>query len=210
MSQQRFLSVRRPASERWGADRGFTAVEVLVVALLCSIMAALAIPFTSNTLKYFRVDGDSRALVNGVSLAKMRAASDFAYARFYVDIGARSYKVQTWNKATNQWVDEGGTTTLSTFDNFGFGSAAVAPTDAPSPIAQPPACLNNAGAAIANTACIEFNSRGLPVDGTGTPTALDSLYITDGSTTFGVVVSASGQVRLWRSPATLTPTWTQQ
>ena len=210
MSQQRFLSVRRPASERWGADRGFTAVEVLVVALLCSIMAALAIPFTSNTLKFFRVDGDSRALVNGISLAKMRAASDFAYARFYADLGARTYKVQTWSKATNSWVDEGGLSILSTQDNFGFGAAAVAPPDAPSPIAMAPACLDNAGNAINNTACVVFNSRGLPVDGTGTPTGQDSMYITDGSTTFGVAVSASGQVRLWRSPATLTPTWTQQ
>jgi prepilin-type N-terminal cleavage/methylation domain-containing protein len=210
MSHKRFLSAHQTASERWAADRGFTAVEVLVVAMICSIMAAMAIPFTSNTLKYFRVDGDSRALVNGISLAKMRAASDFSYARFYADLGARSYKVQAWSKTAGAWVDEGGTSWLSTQDNFGFGAAAVAPPNAPSPIGQAPACLDNAGNAINNTACVVFNSRGLPVDGTGTPTGKDSVYITDGSTTFGVAISASGQVLVWRSPATLTPTWSEQ
>jgi type II secretory pathway pseudopilin PulG len=185
-------------------------IEVLVVAVIVSVLAAMAIPFTSNTLRYFRVDGDARSLVNGVSMTKMRAASDFTAARFYVDLGARTYKVQDWNKATNAWIDEGEVATLANLDTFGWGAAASAPPDAPSPIGQAPQCLDSAGDAIDGTACVVFNSRGLPVDATGTPTGADSVYISDGSTTFCVAVSASGQVRLWRTPAALTPVWSQQ
>lgn len=210
MSREQLSVTRQAALHVRPTDQGFTAIEVLVVAVLVSILAAMAIPFTSNTLKYFRVDGDARSLVNGVSMTKMRAASDFAYARFYVNLAARTYKVQDWNKATNAWVDEGELATLANLDIFSAGPAAVPPTDAPSPIAQAPKCLDNAGAEIDGTACAVFNSRGIPVDSTGTPTAADSLYITDGSTTFAIVISASGQVRLWRSPATLTPIWSQQ
>jgi len=192
------------------SDGGFTAIEVLIVALVLSVLAAMAIPFTSNTLALFRVGGDSRALVNGVSMSKMRAASDFTKARFYVDIAARSFRVEVWQKtAPQQWVQEGGTTWLSQNDNFSFGNAGTPPPDAVNPIAQAAACLDAANNALANTACIVFNSRGIPVDPLGAPVASD-LYITDGTTIFGVSVSASGQVRLWRASASGQPIWTQQ
>ena len=206
------LAFRSPRVAAVPSDAGFTAVEVLIVAVILSLVAAMAIPFTSNTLALFRVGGDSRALVNGVSMTKMRAASDFTRARFYVDLAARSFRVEVWQKtAPAQWVQEGGTTWLSQNDNFSFGSAAVAPTDAVSPIAQAPPCLDSASPPnpLANTACIVFNSRGIPVDSLGAPTAAD-LYITDGITLFGVAVSASGQVRLWRASDTGQPIWTQQ
>ena len=192
------------------SDAGFTAVEVLIVALVMTVLAALAIPFTSNTLALFRVGGDARALVNGVSMSKMRAASDFSRARFYVDLAARSFRVEVWQKtAPQQWIQEGGITWLSQNDNFSFGNAGAPPPDAVAPIAQAPPCLDAANNPLANTACIVFNSRGIPVDALGTPTSSD-LYITDGITTFGVAVSASGQVRLWRASASAQPTWTQQ
>ena len=172
-------------------DHGFTAIEVLIVALVMTVVAAMAIPFTSNTLALFRVGGDSRA-------------------RFYVDLAARSFRVEVWQKtAPQQWVQEGGTTWLSQNDNFSFANAATPPPDAVAPIAQALPCLDNAGNALANTACIVFNSRGIPVDPLGSPTASD-LYITDGTTIFGVAVSATGQVRLWRASTSQQPVWTQQ
>jgi len=191
-------------------DHGFTAIEVLIVALVMTVVAAMAIPFTSNTLALFRVGGDSRALVNGVGMTKMRAASDFSRARFYVDLAARSFRVEVWQKtAPQQWVPEGGTTWLSQNDNFSFANAATPPPDAVAPIAQALPCLDNAGNALANTACIVFNSRGIPVDPLGSPTASD-LYISDGATIFGVAVSSTGQVRLWRASTSQQPVWTQQ
>lgn len=200
---------RPPAPSGARSDSGFTAVEVLVVALIISLAAAMAIPFTSNTLALFRVGGDSRALVNGVSMSKMRAASDFSRARFFVDLAARSFRVETWQKtAPAQWVEEGGRTWLQQNVNFNTGGN-VPPPDAVNPISQAPPCLDAAGNALANTACIVFNSRGIPVDPNGAPLAAD-VYISDGSTVFAVTVSASGQVRLWRAAVTNQPNWVQQ
>jgi len=54
------------------------------------------------------------------------------------------------------------------------------------------------GSAISNTACILFNSRGIPVDSTGTPTSNDSVYLTDGSGGyFAVTAAPSGRIRIY-------------
>jgi hypothetical protein len=77
-------------------------------------------------------------------------------------------------------------------------------------IAQATQCLNAAKVAIANTACILFNSRGIPVDSNNNPTNAYALYLTDGSAVFGVTVSATGSNRLWRTVPVSTPTWVLQ
>ena len=64
--------------------------------------------------------------------------------------------------------------------------------------------------AVANTACMIFNSRGIPVDSTGSPIGIDAVYMTDGTTVYGVTVSATGFVRLWRTNSTSTPSWSFQ
>ena len=66
-------------------------------------------------------------------------------------------------------------------------------------LAQAAPCLNAANQAIANTGCIVFNSRGVPVDDTNTPTPAGALYVSDGSSVFGVTVSAGGMVQLWKA-----------
>lgn len=199
------------AQARSAREQGFTLVQMLVVLSVAGILSAIAIPFTANTFALFRLGGDARSLRNGVSMTKMRAASDFTLARFYVNLAGGTHHVEIWQKVGPPgWVAEGGTTYLSSNDSFGFGGAAVPPPDAPAPIGQAPPCLDNAGTAIAGTACVIFNSRGIPVDGTGAPTGADAIYITDGASLYGVTVSASGQLRLWRSPAGPTPAWTQQ
>jgi hypothetical protein len=62
-----------------------------------------------------------------------------------------------------------------------------------------------AGAAIANTACILYNSRGIPVDpsgaapNVGAPTGNDALYLTDGTAVYALTLSATGQSRVYRT-----------
>ena len=52
---------------------------------------------------------------------------------------------------------------------------------------------------MAGTACIVFNSRGVPVDSTNAPTAGDAYYVADGAVVYGVTVSTGGMVQLWRT-----------
>jgi len=171
----------------------------------------------SNAIGYYRVSGVARELSNAMSLAKLRAASDFTQARVYVDLGGRTFHVETWQKTgVVGWIVEGGTTSLSSNVTFGFGVIPTPPSNTQGAIGQASQCVTAAGVAIANTACVLFNSRGIPVDpsgappNVGSPTANDVVYLTDGLAVYAVSISATGLIQLWQSNAAATPTWATQ
>jgi hypothetical protein len=55
-----------------------------------------------------------------------------------------------------------------------------------------------------------FNSRGIPVTPTGSPTGGYAVYINDGTLCYGVSVAATGFIRTWRTSLTSTPNWVLQ
>ena len=199
-----------PTARRVSGSSGYSLMEILVVAGIIAVVSAVTVPMTGNSIKSFRISGDGRTLTNTVSLAKMRAASAFDQARVYVDLEQQSYHVETFQKTgTPAWIAEGGTISMSNGVSLGFGSLAAAPPNTQATLAQAPPCLTTGGAPIANTACVVFNSRGIPIDSTGAPTAVDALYVTDGSVVYGVTIAATGLIQLWTSPPA-TATWTKQ
>jgi hypothetical protein len=189
---------------------------MLMVVGIVGVVSAIAVPMVKNTLGDFSLSGDARALSNAVSLAKLRAASSFSQARAVVNLTARSYHVETWQKAPPAWVTEGGIRTLSSGVTFGFGVVGTAPPFSQAAIVQAAACVDAAGAVIANSACILFNSRGIPVDPAGAPPAVgaptgnDAVYLTDGTAVNGLTISATGLIKLWRTNPTATPNWMLQ
>ena len=187
-------------------------MELLIVVGLTGVIAAIAVPMMSNTLGDYRLRGDAHSLSNAVSLTKLRSAADFTQARLYVDTSARSFQVQTFKKtpAPGSWVTEGGVTYLSQNVNFGFGVVGTPPPNSQPTIGLATACLNDSGAAIGNTACIVFNSRGIPIDNNTTPTGGDAVYVTDSSAVYGVTLSVTGLITLWRTNPTATPNWVLQ
>jgi hypothetical protein len=92
----------------------------------------------------------------------------------------------------------------------------TAPPFSQAAIGQASACVAEVtGAAIGNTACILFNSRGIPVNANGAPPAVgaprsDALYVTDGLAVYGETISATGLIKLWRTNPTATPNWILQ
>ena len=191
-------------------EAGFTMLETLVVVGLIGVITAIAMPMTANAIAHFRVTGDTRSLSNATALAKMRAASNFSRVRLYVDRSGNSHHIEVWNKNTGHWDTVGGTTNLSTHVTFGYGAVALPPPSTQDLIDQAPPCTSDAGPIIANTSCLMFNSRGVPVDDGGAPTALDALYVTDGSAVYAVTLSATGMLRVWRTPPVAAPTWVLQ
>jgi Tfp pilus assembly protein FimT len=189
---------------------GYTVVELLLTLSIMTLLAGMAFPMIGNTVGYLRASGDERALKNAVSLARMQAASNFARSRLYVDLGANGFHTEL--KTGGAWTAQVGVTYLSSNEFYSFAPVTTPPPNSQATIAQAPACLDNQATPqpIANTACIVFNSRGIPIDSTGAPTGVDALYFTDGPSVYGVTVSATSIIRAWRTTATATSSWIRQ
>jgi Tfp pilus assembly protein FimT len=199
-------------------EGGFSIVELLMVTIIAGILAAITVPSLLTILSNMRTMGDARGLNDEIALAKMRAAANFTLARVYADLSAGTFHLEYWEKAdttcpTGCWVTEGGTQTLSSGVSYGFGGISSPPINTQTTIGQAPACLQNpsdATSTVSNTACIVFNSRGIPTGYDKAPTPEDALYITNGKAlVFGVTVSATGVIRTWQS-ATNSTTWTRR
>lgn len=204
---------------KYGSVRGFTLIEMLMTLAIMGVIFAIALPMTSNALKSEKISGDARDISNDISVAKMRAAAKFTQARIYADLSGNQYRLQTCNDPTTlpcqAWTTDPTTNwvPLSSTTSFGFGSVASAPSNTQTTIAQATLCKDGSPLAdVANSACIIFNSRGIPVnpDSTGTPTGNYALYINDGTFCYGITIAATGFIRTWRTNYTSTPTWVQQ
>jgi prepilin-type N-terminal cleavage/methylation domain-containing protein len=189
--------------------KGFSLLETLFVVSITVIVAGIAAPMAGNLLGNLRLSGDARSISNAVAQTKLRAASNFTKARLFVDLNANTFHIETWQK-TGAWVTEGGTTFLNGANTIGFGVVSAPPPNTQGAIGQAPACLDAANNPIGNSACVVFNSRGIPVDSTNAPTAVDAVYVTDGTAVYGVTVLATGQTQLWRTRPIAAPAWVLQ
>ncbi|MCU1342246.1 MAG: hypothetical protein JWN92_1669 [Candidatus Acidoferrum typicum] len=195
-------------------NHGFSLVEILIVMFIIIVVAAMGIPKLTTMTGNLRTRGDARDLNAAIVLAKMRAASDFARVRVYADLSANTFRIEELESGSTAWKINGcpnsciGDQLLSRGVSFGYGSLTTPPNGVAT-LTQAPLCLqNDLVATYANTACIMFNSRGVPVDSTWTPTPSDALYVTDGKSVSGVTLSATGLTRIWRSDAN-TATWNE-
>ncbi len=208
-------------------DRGFSTVELLIVISISFIMAALAIPGYNAIARTLRISGDGRDLNGAINQAKLEAASAFTRSRVYADLAANTFHIETWNKTGNggagcwQTINDpnnpctvAGTSpvqALSAAVTFGFSSVGTPPQNTQSNFGQAPRCNVRNGLAlgvVSNTACAEFNSRGIPInDTTGAPVGDDAFYITDNNTVYGMTVGPTGVTQVWTISASGTGGW---
>lgn len=197
-------------------ERGFSLLEILMVVAIIGVLSAIALPISTNAVRYAKISGDARDISNQIAVVKMRAASKFTQARMYVDVPGKTYYVQTCDAPSvlpcASWTTETGSTSLSNTVSFGYSPAGSAPTNTQTVIAQAAQCYNTASppVQVSNTACVIFNSRGLPVTATGIPTNDYALYINDGSFIYGVTVATTGFIRTWRTAYSAYPSWSLQ
>lgn len=196
-------------------EQGFSTLELLIAVAIGLVIAALAITGFQSVNRYLRLSGDMRNINGVVAQAKMRAAADFTRARAYASLDANTYHLEVWNKNGNGgagcWQTDGdaanpctviGTSpvqNLSVGVTFGTSGVGAGGSNPATTIAQAAACDNGTGGTYANTACIVFNSRGIPVNSAGTPlTGVPyAFYITDTKNVWGLTVRGTGAIQVW-------------
>ena len=192
-------------------DSGFSALELLVVLAIIGSLAAIGLPLSSGIIDDIKARGDAQGLSSAIAQTKLTSAAKFTHARLYANLTANTYRIQVWNKTgTPGWVDANDETILSNRSQFGFGSVTAPPANTIATLAQPPACLDDLGAAIVGTACVIFSSRGVSVTAAGPPATTQGLFMQGSSGTFGIFVGAAGQLQVWRTTQTGASAWRQQ
>ena len=184
--------------------KGFSLLELLVVMIITMVIAAIAIPKVMSMVKELRTSGEARELNGAILLAKMRAAANFAQARVYANLSTNTFHIEWEQSGSTTWTEEGGEQYLAKGVSFGYGSLTTPPSSSQTTLSQATACDG-----VANTACILFNSRGIPVTSAGVPTGNYALYVTDGNVVTGVTVSATGLTKIWRTEAA-TANWKER
>jgi len=206
-------------------------LELLVVAAIVVSVTALAVPNLKTVQRNLRISGDARNLGGLISQAQLRAAAEYTHARVYANLSNNTYWLEVWNKSGNGgagcWQTDGDSTnsctvtgsspvnTLSTGVSFGYGNVTSPPANTETTLGQAPLCYTGyAGQAgntttISNTACLEFNSRGVPSDPTanGKADANGALFITDGNSVYGITVLASSSIGNWYADNSSSASW---
>jgi Tfp pilus assembly protein FimT len=213
------------------SQKGFSLIEIAMAATILIVVGGLAVPVYLTIRDSMRISGDAASIAGLVVEAKMRAAANFTHARVYADVSARTYRLEIWNKTggaggTGCWQTDGDTVntctvassprqSLSPGVSFGFGNVASPPTNTQTTIGEAPLCYTGvAGQAgntvnVAQTACIEFNSRGIPSDpaSNGVADANGAFYVTDGNSVYGLTVLAAAATENWYAPNSSSATW---
>jgi Tfp pilus assembly protein FimT len=161
------------------AQRGFSLVELMIIAVLFVILSALAVPSILGLTRDLRTGGDVRGISTQLALARMLAASNGTKSRLNFNLAANSYQVEVWSSSTAAYQLQGSAISLAQGDTFGYGTIAT-------PAGQQ--------TIIAQTSPIYFNSRSLATDSAGAATASSAIYLTNSSgQCYAIAVSIAGQ-----------------
>lgn len=167
------------------ACSGFSVLELLIVVAVMSVMAAASIPSLQRTLRTYRIAGDARVIAYTLTLAKMRAASNFTLQAIDWDSGNNRFYAQAFQKDLAHFQADGSIQNVNLSSGVVLGTPASG--DSPSTVGA------------SNSAGIVFNSRGLPVDSSFNPivTAV-AFYLNNGTDYYAVSVAAGGRVQVWK------------
>ena len=183
------------------SNRGYSLIEVMAAMAVLGVLGAMAVPMVSSATSGVKLRDHANAIADLIGLAKLRATSEFTRSRLYVDLAGESYVIQIWDAGAGEWVDEQAAVELPNGISFGWGDLDEPPKNTQDELKFAAECVDKDGEAIENTACIMFNSRGIPIDKDNSPIGGNAFYLTDGTGVRGITVTATPLVRRWWSSA---------
>lgn len=167
-------------------ERGFSLIELVVLLALVAIVLGFSIPMLSSSMRSWQLSADARNIATTLSYARLSATSQMTHYQLSLNLSGNEWSLKKYNKSTSVYDLQGSTNALSSgLANSGIAFKASS-SSAPS------------GFSTTSSTSITFNSRGIPIDATGKPTANNVIYLSDASDDFAMTVSLSGKVQLWR------------
>jgi prepilin-type N-terminal cleavage/methylation domain-containing protein len=194
---------------------GFSLLETMTVLLVMGIVAAMALPYALNALRDYRLHSDASDIATLLNLARMKAATQYAPYRLDASPSAGTYVLERLcgnTPASGAGSDPNCTSAYNAFSAPNYDSSGkqyVAPGNKlvsclPSGLSTYPGTITASPAGCPGSPPdplrLYFNTRGAPVDGTGSPLANGgtALYVQNQNNAVdAVTVSVGGRVAVW-------------
>ena len=188
-------------------EHGFSLMELMAALVIMGIVAAFTIPMAVTAVKNYRLHADATALASYLNIVRMRAASQFSPYRLVMQDpamgGTGAYGMEKLCGPTPSIVDSNCTGTYPAYQPFttrqfevGVGGSSMGTQYLqagntvtgcrPTGVSGPPLTGITGDLSTSTPPCAAqlffyFNTRGLPVNNTGSPLSNGGnvLYITN-------------------------------
>lgn len=178
-------------------NSGFSMLELLVVISIIGIIAVMALPSAYNFVKGYRLHADASAIASQLNVTRFRAASQFTPYRLSVSTSANLFNMDRMNTTYSSPTPE---VTLGLSQGISFLTTC--------PVSAKPGNIPSSFTASSTT--VYFNTRGLPVNTTGTPTNNNVIYLKNDNDLYdAVTVSLGGRITVWNYNVATT-TWVRR
>ena len=175
-------------------NSGFSMLELLVVISIIGIIAVMALPSAWTFVKGYRLHADASAIHNQLNVTRFRATSQFTPYRLSITASTGTYSM-----------DRMSTTYASPSSEVSLGLSQGISFLTTCPVSAKPG--NIPSSVTAGSTAVYFNTRGLPVTNTGTPTNTNVLYLKNDNNLYdAVTVSLGGRITVWNYNVATT-TW---
>ncbi len=166
--------------------RGFSLFELTILIGMAAVMLAISIPMLSTSAKDMQLAADARNIASTLMSAKMCAISQMTHCRVSFDLESNTWSFERLNRDSGQYELQQDVHFLSEGVAHSGISFRANVESAPS------------GFPTTSSTSIAFNSRGIPIDSGGLPTASSIVYLSRGDTDFAVSASLSGRIQVWK------------
>jgi prepilin-type N-terminal cleavage/methylation domain-containing protein len=169
---------------RLRGSRGFSMVELSMVLAVTAVMAAIAIPVLSSSMRDMQLISDARKISTTMSYAKLSATAQMTNYQMSFDLANNRWSLLKRNRTSGAYELQQAVNELS----LGNANSGVAfKTSSPSGTAP-----GATGEFLTTSATsVRFNSRGIPNDRV-------IVYLSNETTDYAVSVSLAGKVQIWR------------